>query len=541
MELSPFTRLRLPLSSLAAVLALAGPASAQIKTEQVRPLDLWSAAGRDTGLGADLWRESSADLARAVLTALPDKPLSPAAAALARRVLATGANAPDGAGDDLALAGLRARALLALGDPEAAAAVVARTPRAEASEPLSRARAEAALLLGRDAEACETGQQLQEGRDGQWWLKLRAYCHLVAGETPAAQVTLDLWRQQGGKDAGFETLAVTAIQGAGAPKAVLSDPIAYALSRRLKLDPTPALAGAPAAMAVAVARDAEAAPLARSAAAARALRLGALSPEAVRAAYTPPGATETGADLPALARDMTPEAEAALATEAALTGDIGRRQEAVVLLLRSAKSPADFQAVARLVQPRIAELVAAKAVPQDAALLAAAAAAAGDGASAEALRAQVVQPEGDPAAASNLALLDAAIAAASGKPAAPAMDRIVERGGVGDAKTKARTQAAALLLAATGQPLSPAARSQFATFDVPIGKTTPGRLAALDLAAARKLPGETALYALSIALQQPSGLAVADRAAVVRALQEAGLSREARALALEGLVALARP
>ena len=113
-------------------------------------------------------------------------------ATLARRVLETGANAPEGAGSDQALAAMRIRALVALGDLGAAEAVLARTPAIETSEPLSRAKAEVALLAGRDGEACETGRALQEGRDGQFWLKLRAYCSLADKQPAAAQVTMDL-------------------------------------------------------------------------------------------------------------------------------------------------------------------------------------------------------------------------------------------------------------------------------------------------------------------------------------------------------------
>jgi threonine dehydrogenase-like Zn-dependent dehydrogenase len=55
---------------------------------------------------------------------LGTKPLSPAAKALAVRLLATAASAPDGAGADQALAAARAQALLALGDAAGAQAAL---------------------------------------------------------------------------------------------------------------------------------------------------------------------------------------------------------------------------------------------------------------------------------------------------------------------------------------------------------------------------------------------------------------------------------
>jgi hypothetical protein len=72
------------------------------------------------------------------------------------------------------------------------------------------------------------------------------------------------------------------------------------------------------------------------------------------------------------------------------------------------------------------------------------------------------------------------------------------------------------------------------------GKAPAGRDLALDLAAADKRMGETALLALWTCAETPAagGLAPADRARIVRALRRAGLAADARAFALEGLLAL---
>jgi len=555
MDLKAFTRSGRRLASVSAGLwLLAGPVSAQVESRPLEQLDLWSAAGRDTGMGADLWRGTSGEMAAAVLAQIADKPLSPAMGRLARRLLATGAAAPEAAGDDAALAAARARALLALGDPDAALTILDRTPRVEAVETLSRVRAEAALTLGQESKACETGNRLQENRNGAWWLKLRAWCHAAAGETAAAQVTLDLWRSQGGKDAAFDRLMSAVLSGSAPGKASAADALEYAASRKLGLDPTSALAAAPPAVLIAVARDSYAVESARREAAARALRLGLISGESARALYTPstttgaPAATDGAAppnpaapDYAALAKDRTAGAEAALSTAAALTGDPAVRQAATLALLRRAGSPAEFQALARLVQPRVAELVQAGVALEDPVLFAAASAAADDAATAQAIRGTIEQNAAPDSGPLELALLDAMIATAARKPSGPVLDRLVERGTLGDARPKARAQAAALLTAATGASLSAAARAQLATFDVPAAKATPARLTALDMAGDGKRSGEAALLALSIAAQQPAGLGVADRAAIVRALSAAGLDADAANVALEGLVALQRP
>jgi hypothetical protein len=560
MTLSAFTRSLGGLASLSLVLiGLAGapPVVAQtqpqtqVQAEPLGDLDLWSTPGRDTGLPSDLWKGASADLVRDVLTQAADKPVSPALAALARRALATGAAAPDGGGADMALAAERVRTLLALGDAEAVAVILSRSPRLETSEALSRVKAEAALVLGHDQDACDTGQALQENRNSPWWLKLRVYCGLVASQPAAAQVTLDLWRQGGGKDAAFDRLATAAITGVTNPKAplkaALNDPLNYVLSKKLALPLAPALADAAPAIAAAVAQDAAAPFPVRVEAAARALRLGLLPAETVRAIYVPaPTGLESVSDGPApptladLSAQPGAVAEAALWTLAAKSADPVVRAAAATAILRRAKTPAEFQALARLTAPAIAEAVKAGAPLEDPVLLATASAAAGDVATGSAIRGAIEQDKTPASGPLDLALLDAAIAISADKPAGPVLDRLIERGTVGDAKLRARAQAAALLLAACGQAMSPSARAQFMAFDTPAAKTSPQRLMTLALDGADKRAGEAVMVSLSLGLQ-PGGPGVADRAQTVSALRQAGLADAARALALEGLIALQRP
>ena len=133
----------------------------------------------------------------------------------------------------------------------------------------------------------------------------------------------------------------------------------------------------------------------------------------------------------------------------------------------------------------------------------------------------------------------AASAAASGKPDGPTLDRLVERGAVEGAKTRGKMQNAAILLAALGAPMTPQARGEFAKFvGAEAGKASVARGLALDLAGEARLMGETALLALWISAEAgPAGPATGDRARIVRALRLAGLDAEARAFAVEGLLA----
>jgi hypothetical protein len=219
---------------------------------QVAPLaapDAFTTPAHDTGLPPTLWRGTSVQVVRAVLPLLADRPLSPAAAALARRVLATGAPGPEGAGNDPALIAGRAAALSAQGEPAGAAAILARAPGLDRSPDLARVAAESALLAGQDARACAIESALSSGRDDIYWVRLRTYCQAISGHATEAQLTFELAQSQA-KDAAFSRLMGAKLAGAGDPGAPsLRNGLDYALSRNLGLDlskakPSPAVAAA---------------------------------------------------------------------------------------------------------------------------------------------------------------------------------------------------------------------------------------------------------------------------------------------------------
>ncbi|HEY8616491.1 hypothetical protein [Phenylobacterium sp.] len=239
---------------LAFALSACLAASVAAQPVQVAPLaapDSFSVPGRPTGLAETLWQGSSVELQRTVLPMLAAKPLSPAAAALARRVLATGARGPDGA-EDPALLALRANALLALGDSLAAAEILQRAPGLERNADLSRAAAESALLAGDDTRACAIERALGVGREAAYWLRLRAFCQAQAGETAQAQLTYDLAQAQA-RDAVFGRLMAAGLGAGAAGEPSLRNGLDYALSRSLGLD----LSRAPASPVSAGAREPE--------------------------------------------------------------------------------------------------------------------------------------------------------------------------------------------------------------------------------------------------------------------------------------------
>jgi hypothetical protein len=449
-----------------------------VQIQPLSPLDLFS-AGRDTGLGPDLWKGSSANLARVIIPTLADHPLSPAGAALGRRVLGAAAAAPDGAGADTELAAGRARALLALGDAAEAGMILDRTAGVTNSAALSQTAAEAALIGDQDDKACAIGDALAVDRGDADWLKLRAFCQARAGK-PAAQLSASLADQQG-QDPTFDRMIAVIIAGAGDPgSAALDNGLDYAMSQQLKLDLSAALDSA----------------------------------------------------APAIAAHLASAAAAPAAAATPLEADL-------IASLRKAKSAGGFQAASRLALPAIAQLVTTKAPLQNPVQLAAAALAAGDLATAKAIRASLTGDAIPGADATDLAILDAAIAAASGAADGPTLDRLVERGSGPDPKSAVRAQAAAAFVLALGWPADSPSRAAFIDFPLGHGDAAPARLLLLDAAADAGVRGDAALLALSAA--EPGGAdgpGAADRARLIRDLNHAGLKTDAQAFAIEGLLGL---
>ncbi len=456
---------------LAALLvAAATPALAQMQVQSLAPPDLFSTPAGPTDLGGDLWKDTAPGIARDVLPRLAARPLSPAFADLARKVLTTGANGPVGIGNDPDMGAARALGLIALGDAAGADLVLDRAPGVAGNASLSLASAEAALIKGDDDKACKIGEALTVDRGAGYWLRLRAFCQARAGQEDAAQLTLSLVQQQalqqqaqkgGGGDADYVRLMSAVVAGTPPGAANLRNGINYALSRKLGLDLGAAWATA--------------------------------SP-AIRQARTPKGMLSSPMD----GLDLTLAQTNALA------------------LLRQAKTLAAFADAADTSAASIFILAKADAPLQDPVLFARAAILVGNLSTAQEIRSRLVQDQIPGATATDLALLDAMISAASGKPDSQTLARLIDRGAQGGAKSPA--QAAALLLASLGGAMGPDERAQFATFDVGRPAASAPRLVLLDAAADRK--GEAALLALSVAADAgAAGPAAVDRARIAQGLR----------------------
>ncbi|HEY4031470.1 MAG TPA: hypothetical protein VGM25_14070 [Caulobacteraceae bacterium] len=247
------------------------PPPVAIQAAPLQAPDLFSAdAGKPTGISGDLWKGASLDLARAVIPMVAVKPLSPAAAAFATRVMSTSANAPDGGGADADLAAARINVVLSLGDAVGARTMLEHTAGVRQNAALSQVAVEADLVLGREDEACSLVDSLGAGKDAPYFRRLRTYCLVKAGDKAGAQLAYDLTAEQA-KDDIYKRLMSAAVSGvpAAGQQASLRNGLEYALSKRLGLDLAPALDKAWAPIATQVARDTTAPAELQAAAAAR--------------------------------------------------------------------------------------------------------------------------------------------------------------------------------------------------------------------------------------------------------------------------------
>ena len=468
---------------------------APVGAQALAQLDLFS-AGRETGLGQNLWKGSSADVARVVIPILRDAALSPAAAALGRDLLATASIAPEGAGDDAGLAAARASAVLALGDADGASDILDHTPGVSSSSALSQVAAEAALVTGRNDKACAVGDALAADRDGIYWLRLRAFCQALAGKTDVAQLTFTLANQQA-RDPYFARLMGAMLAGGtDAGEASLRDGLDYALSVQLKLDLTPAMPTA----SRAIAQHLAGLPVAP--APAPVLAGGAPAPPP-----PPPPPPATEADV------LTP--------------------------LRAAATFSDYASAAKAAKPAIAQLVDLKTPLTAPVAIATAAIVASDLSDADRIRAGLTVDGAGGVDVLDVTILDATLAAARGTVDPSLINRLIQLTQAKDSRERARAEAAAEILAALSPSLDAPTRARLAAFDLPAGAGPAARLIAMDTAADGARKGETALLALwTCDADGVAGPTLEDRIRIERALVRVGLGANAQAFAVEGLAQL---
>ncbi len=518
-----------------------GQEPAPMELQQISELNAWTvgALSRANGaLASDIWSRSDPAFLAQAFDRLPAIYDSPAALALARRVLLSGADAPRG-GDADAAARRRFEALGKMGAADELATMASGAGSASTDVAIAQYAAQAELARNQRVQACNRGRAAVAGEQvPPFLLRLRAYCAAVAGDRAASDLALELARAQNAADAWY-TGAVAAAGGApGArpPAARYDNSLAVQLSIAGGLRPGPnPLANASTLALVALARNERTPQPQRAQAAALAFRRGVISEAEARTILAATPAEITSALPPivvALRRIQTlptsagPEAVSVVALENA---------RAIADVLRQSTAYADFAAAARFFRTDIAALQSAPDAAS-AVLFARAALAASDAQLGQRLVTSARQAGGDEAA---LAPLDAALAVLTGASNAQgsmAMQRRIDRAAGAQARAAARDVA---IMAALGAPLEGGVQV-FLFANAPQGgaRADSGAMLALASAVERGAVGEGALLAVVAAGEAgPARLDAESVERIIRALRGLHMEDDARRLAAEAILA----
>ncbi len=526
--------LPLGLLTLGLLAATATPAASQsllpgsIETQELGQLDAWTVGALSRSQGAldtNLWANTDPDVLAVLLDRLPANYESPAAQNLARRVLLSGGTAPRG--DALAASRKRFEALGKMGAADELALLAAGAGASLTDPLIAQYAAQAELARGQRAQACARGRASEAQTPAAFMLRLRAYCAAAGGDRAAADLALELARANGHDDAWYTgaTAAAGGAPGARPPAARYDNSLNVALSAAGALRPGPNPINNSSTLALIALARTEAAPQPfRAQAAALAYRRGGLSAADARAILraTPIEVTQ---GLPTLVTALraVEAAPGSLEAAAAIAGEI-----------RRAASPGDLAAISRFFHDDIAALTTAPD-PASTVLFARAALASGD----IPLATRVIEISSTAGLdAATLAPLQAALAASQGPQGANAsavVTRRIDAAGASMARAAARD---VTILAALGFPLDGTGQT-FLLTNSPQGgnRADAGVMTALAAARDRGAVGDVGILAALAASPGANTLDAGTLAELIRALRGAGFESDARALAVEALLA----
>lgn len=156
------------------------------------------------GFGDHVWSGSERATAEDLLARAPIVSADPVLRDLNRRLVLTRAGAPPGQAKR-AFITVRLERLMDAGLIQEAGAIAAQASVPN-DEDFARTQAKAILYANRAQDACGPATQMRSSAGELFWLRLRAYCATMAGDTATAGLTHDVLAAQGHGDAAFDTL-----------------------------------------------------------------------------------------------------------------------------------------------------------------------------------------------------------------------------------------------------------------------------------------------------------------------------------------------
>lgn len=569
--------------AVSALIVLAGPASAQNQTPPpeavkeavkdtakedgsrlsvtVAPLgrtDPWSVGwlGKADGvLPPTLWSGTDTATLAQLMSDLQPTQLSPAARQALRRIVLSSARGPK---DGASLIPERLRLLELAGEAERSIDLRKRFPATDWGKEADRLASDYELVAGRSQSAC--ARAADKAPDLQEWMPVRALCYAIAGDLNAAS---GISEHTQGADGQVDTwlIAALATVNAGAkakPPGRYDTALSAAVSITARLSvPNAAMDKTPPDIALAILRHPDATMDQKRAA----MRVVADGGRLIAADALP--VLNAPADPPASgsrASRARPDLLAAALTAAADKG-LGddARAAAFAAAFKGADTATDFRIAAIVLHDQLKRLPKSDATRPNAEAFGRAAIVAGDtplaiewrklmGASREADTASADAAAADAWSMARLDLMLSFAGAPNEKPAG-ILDRLIDSvppapETASKAATPAQRQAelrrientrALFLYVGSGRALNPAARTLLATLRT-AGRGVPdGALARIQAALNAKADGEAALAAIGQVGGDPSAVSFAGMADLIAALHDAGLDKDANAIALEAL------
>ena len=244
------------------------------------------------GFGPAMWQGTDKNVIENLLPQIPVTTASPAMRDLMRRVLLTGAEVPEGIPPG-SLISLRTGLLAAMGDFGGVNKLLDAVPGRTDNQDLLRVEVDTRFLTGDVARACQLAHAYIQEQQATYWQKAFIFCQALEGDTGAARLGMALLEELGVEDQVFFTLidALTRLNDAGAKPPVIDSladptPLHLALARVAKVKlPADVISSNRPGVLRAIAISPNASPELRLEAAERAEVAGALPVDALRQLY----------------------------------------------------------------------------------------------------------------------------------------------------------------------------------------------------------------------------------------------------------------
>lgn len=218
-------------------------ASSQVETDRLSVVGIdttGALSAADGALPVDMWRDTPRSLVDALLPRLPADTPSPAARALMRRLLLSGAAMPRGDAESGRLLDARAWMLWRMGDTAAVLQLISAAPVESRSASLWRLDTDARLLAGDASAACRTAEERIAEDPDVYWQKVLGFCQALAGDEDGASLTIALLSERNEDVRSYRALIdALGIRRSPPPKLVETTPLSLAMLRAAGVSPPP--------------------------------------------------------------------------------------------------------------------------------------------------------------------------------------------------------------------------------------------------------------------------------------------------------------